>query len=230
MEGGGLDDDERDGNAPEVLVKGEDDESTGKGTTAAGVTRKEEDADNDKRNQPPPPPATFYLVRSTQPSSRHRARRRRGHGSGGEEEDVNGNNLFPGGQRGYIVRLDAWNCTCAAFAFAAFPVEADGEGEREGVNDGGVGASVGGEHGSMDVDDVGLDTHQDDYISTRRQGDGEQWKFGGMSLENNGSTSAPLCKHFLACLLAERWEPALGSYVVERPVSREEMAGIVAEI
>jgi len=40
----------------------------------------------------------------------------------------------------------------------------------------------------------------------------------------------PVCKHLLACLLAERWEAALGGYVIERRVGREEMAGIAAEV
>lgn len=235
MEGGlgeGLGNHIPDTETTEVIVKMEDDESTAR--TTAAVDGKKEEEDNPKPKPAPQQPSpAFYLVRSAQPSSRHRGRRRRGgHGSGGEgEEDVNGNNLFPGGQRGYIVRLDAWNCTCAAFSFAAFPVEGDGDGEEESKTDVG-GDATGVEDGRMDVDvDLDVASHPDiDEIAAGRHDDGEQWKFGGMSLENSGSASAPLCKHLLACLLAERWQRALGQNVVERHVSKAEMAGIVAEI
>jgi hypothetical protein len=62
---------------------------------------------------------------------------------------------------------------------------------------------------------------------------GAEWSFGGMSLdgiEAGAGEGVPVCKHLLACLLAERWGTALGQYVVERKVAREEMAGIVAEV
>jgi hypothetical protein len=63
------------------------------------------------------------------------------------------------------------------------------------------------------------------------------WSFGGMSCDGldlgGGDTAGegvPVCKHLLACLLAERWSVALGRYVVERRVGGEEMAGIVADV
>ncbi|KXX80678.1 Zinc finger SWIM domain-containing protein 7 [Madurella mycetomatis] len=103
----------------------------------------------------------------------------------------------------YLVRLGAWSCTCAAFAFAA--VQGDGGMSLE---------EVGGEAGGMG-NDVGI-----------------EWSFGGMSLDGLGQAGegVPLCKHLLACLLAERWSAALGRYVVEWRVGREEMAGIVADM
>ncbi|KAF7549976.1 hypothetical protein G7Z17_g6038 [Cylindrodendrum hubeiense] len=59
-----------------------------------------------------------------------------------------------------------------------------------------------------------------------------QWSFGGMSLDGL-STSAgdvPCCKHLLACLLVQRWPGMLGQYVEDWSVSKEEMAGITAEM
>ncbi|KAK1772922.1 hypothetical protein QBC33DRAFT_554362 [Phialemonium atrogriseum] len=109
------------------------------------------------------------------------------------------------GSGAYVARLGAWNCTCAAFAFAAFPTT--------GVS-------------RPDSDGGGLDPPNDD---------GPRWSFGGMSFDGRvgkgeGEGDVPCCKHLLACLLAERWQAALGSYMVERRVGREEMAGIIADV
>lgn len=54
----------------------------------------------------------------------------------------------------------------------------------------------------------------------------KEWSFGGMSLDGD----VPCCKHLLACLLVEKWSGMLEGYVEERTVSREEMAGIIADI
>ncbi|OTA81376.1 hypothetical protein M434DRAFT_85553 [Hypoxylon sp. CO27-5] len=50
---------------------------------------------------------SFYIVRSAQPQHP-----RRGQASSDASSGLS-----------YVVRLEAWNCTCAAFAFAAFPRE-----------------------------------------------------------------------------------------------------------
>jgi len=51
-----------------------------------------------------------------------------------------------------------------------------------------------------------------------------------LSLDGRGREGGvPVCKHLLACLLGERWGDVLGSYVKEKEVSREEMAGYGAE-
>ncbi|GAB1313365.1 hypothetical protein MFIFM68171_03575 [Madurella fahalii] len=153
--------------------------------------------------------SSFYLVASSaaaQPeSSSSGGKRRRDAGLGDEdrgEKGARGMGAKGAGKR-YLVRLAAWNCSCAAFAFAA--VQGDGGMSQEEVEreDGGVG------------DDVGAD-----------------WSFGGMSLDGlrQAGEGVPLCKHLLACLLAERWSAALGRYVVEWSVGREEMAGIVADV
>jgi len=114
------------------------------------------------------------------------------------------------------VRLGAWNCTCAAFAFAGFPVGGDGDGSEMA----GAGELVD-EGEGMDVDvDVEVEP-----------GGGEQRaSFGGFTFEDRMEEGVPVCKHILACLLGERWSEALGGHVVERRIGREEMAGIVADI
>lgn len=273
--------------------------------------RKQKEAQKGKEN---PAAASFYLVRSAQPTSHHHRRRRQQqdprYESGGEEDypaENNSNNLFPGGQRAYIVRLDAWNCTCAAFAFASFSDRPEGEDtttttttattakvsseqaassssgtgnvaavnrgkEEENINittissitDQGLESEIQEENQELvnenEVDKMDIDllpllqTQEESEAHTNTTGGHkkgydenenslpanrqEEWSFGGMSLDtkNHGggegadSPPPPLCKHLLACLLAERWNEALGRYVVERQVSKEEMAGIVAEI
>lgn len=152
---------------------------------------------------------SFYLVASSaaaQPDSASSGwKRRREVGLGDDDRDERGGRGLGAkavGKR-YLVRLSAWSCTCAAFAFAA--VQGDGGRSLD---------EVGGETDG-EGDDVGI-----------------EWSFGGMSLDGLGQAGegVPLCKHLLACLLAERWSAALGRYVVEWRVGREEMAGIVADV
>jgi hypothetical protein len=130
---------------------------------------------------------TFYRVRSAQSHSRSRYH---AHSAAGHAE-------FPGGGLVYTVRLRAWNCDCAAFAFAAFPPVYP--------------PSI---HSGDYENYYGLDLEGEDV--------------GGLSFNGRegGEEGVPVCKHLLACLLAERWEGVLGSYVKERRVGREEGAGI----
>lgn len=115
----------------------------------------------------------------------------------------------------YIIHTTAWNCTCAAFAFAAFPPLPSED----------VAASL------LDLNVSAAATADDDG-----ENDGmtdEQPRFGGLSFSNDGVEGTgmpPCCKHLLACVLAERWGAVLGRYVTERSVTREEMAGIFADI
>ncbi|KAI0880131.1 uncharacterized protein GGS22DRAFT_100095 [Annulohypoxylon maeteangense] len=139
--------------------------------------------------------STFYIVRSAQPQHPRR----------GESSSSTG--------LSYVVRLSAWNCTCAAFAFAAFPRK-----ERES-------------------NPYPIDTPSNSLGSCIRQDDkssrGTEWEFGALSAdgtEGSGIDGVPCCKHLLACVLAERWDGLLGGYVDERIVSREEGAGLVADI
>ncbi|KAK2003548.1 hypothetical protein LX36DRAFT_94208 [Colletotrichum falcatum] len=107
----------------------------------------------------------------------------------------------------YLVRLDAWNCTCASFAFEAFP--ASTATAEDFLED------------EIRNADAGEDSDEGEMCG---------WQFGGLSQDGVDSGDVPCCKHLLACLLSEQWGDALGKYVTEKRVSREEMAGLVAEI
>jgi hypothetical protein len=100
----------------------------------------------------------------------------------------------------YQVRLQSWNCSCPAFAFAAFPA---------GGND-----------------SPSPFPHDN---ATRRQSEGGKggrtWMFGGISL---GNGMPPICKHLLACVLVERCGRLFGEFVEERHVGVEEAAGWAA--
>ncbi|KAF2633235.1 hypothetical protein BU25DRAFT_323426, partial [Macroventuria anomochaeta] len=85
----------------------------------------------------------------------------------------------------YEVRLRAWNCTCPAFAFAAFPSVHPEPPKRKTL----------------------------------------EWMFGGVSL---GEGMPPVCKHLLACVLAERCRCVFGECVEERRVDVETAAGWAA--
>ena len=162
----------------------------------------------------------FYLVQSAAAVEAARERRRRRkHGDDGDEAEGLGGLSLGGYEKGYIVRLDAWHCSCAAFAFAAV------QGEE-------LAASHGWESGERKIGSgYGTSAGPSGVLAEVRTG--AEWSFGGMSLdgiEAGAGEGVPVCKHLLACLLAERWSAVLGQYVVERRVGREEMAGIVAEV
>ena len=110
----------------------------------------------------------------------------------------------------YEVRLTAWNCSCPAFAFAAFPSAIPI-------------SSVPGQSQiphSEDEEGVVWPVGQE----TGEGGDGEEeWTFGGVSL----GTTTPVCKHLLACVLVER-VGMFGNHVEEEDVSWEEAAGWAA--
>lgn len=143
-------------------------------------------------------PSAVYLVRSAQKT---KPTTRRGESAAGETAS---------NVPRYLVHTAPWNCTCAAFAFAAFPLHDD----RIIMSSSSSSSSRSRSSEKEDVD---------------------RWEFGGMSFDgvedgDEGSSVPPCCKHLLACVLAERWAEGLGAYVNERAVSREEMAGIIADV
>ncbi|KAF2793504.1 hypothetical protein K505DRAFT_325418 [Melanomma pulvis-pyrius CBS 109.77] len=106
----------------------------------------------------------------------------------------------------YEVRLTAWNCSCPAFAFAAFPstfsdlsIPAHESHEEQS----------GGGNAALDM--------------RKRQKDAA-WSFGGVSL---GPGIPPVCKHLLACVLVERCAMFAG-FLEEKEVSVDEAAGWAA--
>jgi hypothetical protein len=114
------------------------------------------------------------------------------------------------------VRLGAWNCTCAAFAFAAFP------------SDDAPSPLVQQQRQQQQQDQQYWRQQKDEQGKEEKE---DEWTFGGMSIGGDcANETIPACKHLLACLLADRWTGALGRYVIERRIRREEMAGIVADV
>ena len=98
----------------------------------------------------------------------------------------------------YEVRTEAWNCSCPAFAFSAFP-----------------------------VDDSADSTAAFQRVPMVRQvGESEEqkWSFGGLSLDGHAGAVA-VCKHLLACVLVEHCPGLFGSALEVRDVSKEEFAG-----
>lgn len=153
----------------------------------------------------PKPQNAFYQVRSSQPpKSRFR--------DASSSTSNSSSNI-------YIVRLEAWNCSCAAFAFASFPASSVYPSKSPW---------------NLDVrldEDVYLDGFGED--GDEEGGEEGKWEFGGMSWDGKGAGGGggggvPCCKHLLACVLGERWG-ILRGYVKERFVSREEMAGLGCE-
>ena len=99
----------------------------------------------------------------------------------------------------YEVRLDAWNCTCPAFAYSAFG-------------------------GSLDLDqDQSRLGDEDDQTGSEMEGVGKEWRFGGtLAREGNG---APICKHILAVTLGKSLPGLFGNGVEKKVVTALEAAG-----
>jgi hypothetical protein len=104
----------------------------------------------------------------------------------------------------YEVRLSAWNCSCPAFAFAAFPSMVPSSAVPSSPSFAGF-------------------KSQEETLGETDNGEDIAWSFGGISL---GSTT-PVCKHLLACVLVER-VGIFRTYVEEQDVSWQEAAGWAA--
>jgi hypothetical protein len=105
----------------------------------------------------------------------------------------------------YEVHLQAWNCSCPAFAFSAFPASSSPV---------------------PTMDDI---SNPPESILGKRDSQCRnsevEWSFGGITL---GSQMPPVCKHLLACVLVERCKSLFGECVEERSVGWEEAAGWAA--
>ena len=75
---------------------------------------------------------------------------------------------------------------------------------------------------ALNEDEMLLDAEEEDGGNERLE-ETEDWQWGGWMVE----ADVPLCKHLLACVLAEHWSVS-GGMVEEREVGREEMAGWAA--
>jgi hypothetical protein len=96
----------------------------------------------------------------------------------------------------YEVRTTAWNCTCPAFTFSAFPAFSKP---------------------TTHTDEVSVNVQPQRTVAATQQ----DWQWGGVS---RNQEVAPVCKHLLACILCERAHGIFGKYLKERNVSKEEMA------
>ncbi|KOS23101.1 hypothetical protein ESCO_003713 [Escovopsis weberi] len=117
-------------------------------------------------------------------------------------------------RRRYLVHVDAWSCSCAAFALEAYRRAAAWAGRAEGES---TSTSDG-----LDFGGLSLDGREDCGGSV----DVEGGQGRGQVLE--GDADVPCCKHLLACFLAEKWEGGLGARVETRTVAKEELAAMVA--
>jgi hypothetical protein len=138
-----------------------------------------------KRRQRTP----LYYVRSSQQARQYHTHSR--HAQSHSDQPI----------QHYEVRPLAWNCSCPAFAFSAFPASS-------------IGSASGNE------EDIEVHTRRNILIEE----EGEECEFGGLSRGD----SIPLCKHLLACVLVERWDVFSGYGVEEKEVSVEELAGWAA--
>lgn len=124
-----------------------------------------------------------------------------------------------GGVTRYVVRTEAWHCSCAAFAYSSFPpssspYESAVPWAEESLR----------QYSAIAHPEWrGQERYRD-----RRDGEDDKREWGGRSKEGEGGI--PLCKHLLAAVLGEWWPDVLGSSVSERIVaSRDEGAGVGCE-
>ncbi|CAN9340547.1 unnamed protein product [Alternaria alternata] len=125
----------------------------------------------------------------------------------------------------YQVRLRAWNCSCPAFAFSAFPAttatvtmrDVEGKEEKAAVPIPSHKDST--THQELDNS---KDSNSDDDNADNK------WIFGGISLVGKETTPLPVCKHLLACVFVERCKGLFGGFVEDREVGVEEAAGWAA--
>ncbi|RDW69166.1 uncharacterized protein DSM5745_08926 [Aspergillus mulundensis] len=108
-------------------------------------------------------------------------------------------------EKGYEVRIKAWNCTCPSFVISAFrdlgpePSSAPPSSSLSSQTEG------------ADIEDAGSDhNHTTDHISDHASADADTpntnayyhaYSFGG-TLPLHPESAPPVCKHILACLMA----------------------------
>jgi hypothetical protein len=127
----------------------------------------------------------------------------------------------------YQVRLRAWNCSCPAFAFSAFPATTTTVTTRHvGNEEEEAAAAV-----HTPLHNNNSTTHQEvnnNKDSNNNNAD-NKWTFGGISLVGKGTMQPPpVCKHLLACVFVERCKGLFGGFVEDREVGVEEAAGWAA--
>ncbi|KAF1990610.1 hypothetical protein K402DRAFT_389536 [Aulographum hederae CBS 113979] len=126
----------------------------------------------------------------------------------------------------YEVRPLAWNCSCPAFAFSAFPAsnssavnppsspESKTPGTRTENQDQDFSAHFWSTHVCQQESDPEREATEQD----------PSWSFGGLNVP---SQTVPICKHILACVLVEHCQ-LFSRLASTKRVSRAEMAGWAA--
>lgn len=112
----------------------------------------------------------------------------------------------------YEIHLSAWNCSCPAFAFAAFPPTLDDP--NDGVD--------GPELFNSDVSKAASAT-VGTACAVGEAVEADTWLFGGLTRGVN----PPICKHLLACLLVEKCK-VFSAFVEDKEVNEQEAAGWAA--
>jgi hypothetical protein len=151
-----------------------------------------ENQEQDRQSHPKRLNPPVYIVVSAQPSRHHHA-----HGS------TSTSRFHDPTASHYEVRPLAWNCSCPAFAFSAFP------------GGGGTGNSW-----MADPDLLSSWSYQRQWDCKAYD---TEFLFGGISKEKIG----PICKHLLACIMVERIG-LMNGMVEEKVVSIKELAGWAA--
>lgn len=105
----------------------------------------------------------------------------------------------------YVVRLEAWSCTCVNFVFDTFASPA------------------------FNVPDTNEAMLTHSYDTTSSYGGSGVGGLPTTTPTSNDMTSC--CKHLLACLLAERCQQVIqGAQIGERKVRKEELVGLLESI
>jgi hypothetical protein len=130
----------------------------------------------------------------------------------------------------YQVRLRAWNCSCPAFAFSAFPattVTTRHVGNEEEAAEVAVHTPLHNNNNSTTHQELNnkKDSNNNNNSDNVDNAD-NKWIFGGISLGKE--TPPPVCKHLLACVFVERCKGLFGGFVEDREVGVEEAAGWAA--
>lgn len=117
--------------------------------------------------------------------------------------------------KGYEVRLQAWNCSCPSFTISAFrdPEEAGPELDSDNID--------------VEVDD-NVDIPVEPLSSTSSATTTEEYRFGGTLTRGVTRSSPPVCKHLLACVLLVRCPRLFGTGTGPHSrlvVSAKELAG-----
>lgn len=163
---------------------------------------------------------TIYYVRSAQ-HHHHRSSRY-------TSSSTNSNTSYDP-TPSYQVRLSAWNCSCPAFTFAAFPALAspDPPAVPGNLSPTPHPNNTANHNNNSTPPQPPPPTNPNPNPTPNTDEEEQTWSFGGISL---GTETPPVCKHLLACLLAEKCSQLFGGDDVlqERSVSLHEAVGWAA--